>query len=347
MAKGVGSTVFFDTVSGTTWGIIRRMFDANGVEVADATLADSLEVMLGDGSQRTVSRGTGSMKFTDADVIGGGSDAETIPLVDLSDVDTVGATSGQALVYDGSGWAPGTVGVDAIAYDEANFTTAPTASGTDSLAIGDGASATSTGGIAIGLGAATATGVAIGRNATTSSGISSFAGAYYASATGNYSVSIGRNSAASGVSSVALGGGNASGAGATASGLSSVSIGEGSKAAGWGGIALGVGADAKVSDFATAIGRQASAGGNNSLALGRNASTAAHGAVAIGADSGGIAAKATVSNEFILGTASHNVKVPGTFEVTTADAGVILASPNGTRYRVSVDDAGNLTTVAA
>jgi len=33
-------------------------------------------------------------------------------------------------------------------------------------------------------------------------------------------------------------------------------------------------------------------------------------------------------------------------ELTTAEKGVILKSPNGTRYRLTVDNSGNLVTTA-
>ena len=36
----------------------------------------------------------------------------------------------------------------------------------------------------------------------------------------------------------------------------------------------------------------------------------------------------------------------GDIEIDDSDRGLILRSPNGTRYRVRVDDSGNLTTTA-
>lgn len=47
------------------------------------------------------------------------------------------------------------------------------------------------------------------------------------------------------------------------------------------------------------------------------------------------------------GTELFNVQREGDIEVTTADKGIILKSPNGTRYRVKVTDAGGLVTEAA
>ena len=65
----------------------------------------------------------------------------------------------------------------------------------------------------------------------------------------------------------------------------------------------------------TAIGNLATASGVSSLALGNSTDATMNGAVAIGTDATSIGAQATAINDFVLGTASHNVKVPGTLTV--------------------------------
>ena len=45
-------------------------------------------------------------------------------------------------------------------------------------------------------------------------------------------------------------------------------------------------------------------------------------------------------------TLTGGTNVNGDVEVTESANGVILKSPNGTRYRITVDDSGNLTTTS-
>jgi microcystin-dependent protein len=65
-----------------------------------------------------------------------------------------------------------------------------------------------------------------------------------------------------------------------------------------------------------AIGYGAQLQGHYTNAFGKGAAAKAAGALAIGTDSSGNGAQATASNDFVLGTASHKVKVPGTLTVT-------------------------------
>lgn len=100
------------------------------------------------------------------------------------------------------------------------------------------------------------------------------------------------------------------------------------------------------------IGRGAKAGNlgsginASSIAIGDGASvqvdtsSTTQGMVAIGYN-----AVATVSYDFVLGSTSHNVKIPGTFEVLPDGGGMIVTTPDGTkRYRISVNDEGNVAT---
>jgi len=47
-----------------------------------------------------------------------------------------------------------------------------------------------------------------------------------------------------------------------------------------------------------------------------------------------------------LSTESSGVLVTGDLEIANSSDGIILESPNGTRYRVTVDNSGNLSTAA-
>jgi len=71
------------------------------------------------------------------------------------------------------------------------------------------------------------------------------------------------------------------------------------------------------------------------------------GTVCIGVDYSGTAAQASADNDFVLGTGLHKVLIPGSLETTGNDKGVIVRSPNGTRWRLGVSNAGAVTVVAA
>jgi hypothetical protein len=90
--------------------------------------------------------------------------------------------------------------------------------------------------------------------------------------------------------------------------------------------------------------------GSNNTALGHGAGsniTVQSGTVCIGVDYSGTAAQASADNDFVLGTGLHNVLIPGSLETTGNDKGVIVRSPNGTRWRLGVSNAGAVTVVAA
>lgn len=98
------------------------------------------------------------------------------------------------------------------------------------------------------------------------------------------------------------------------------------------------------SDNAVAIGFEAQIDGDGAIAIGTDVVASAAGAVAIGRDSTGTPATTTTQDQFVLGTPAHHVVVPGDLETP---GGVILASPDGTRWRLVVSNAGVLSTVAA
>ena len=137
--------------------------------------------------------------------------------------------------------------------------TSPTASGTNAVAIGDGAASA-------GLRA-----LAAGRNSTASGDYSTALG-NGATASGEISTSLGSYATASGQYSTAIGLGNGGGgAAAVASGTGSMALG-GSKASGTESLAGAIGNNTSSygasGDYSVAIGRQAKASGTGSAALG-------------------------------------------------------------------------------
>jgi hypothetical protein len=96
------------------------------------------------------------------------------------------------------------------------------------------------------------------------------------------------------------------GANATASGSSSIAIGQGVSATG---------------STAVAIGSGSAASANYTTALGRRATATHAGGVALGCDSTNAGAATTAINDFVLGTASHTVRAPGSLTVTGAVVG--------------------------
>jgi hypothetical protein len=87
-----------------------------------------------------------------------------------------------------------------------------------------------------------------------------------------------------------------------------------------------------------AVGYRALVNGNNAIAIGSGVLAGAAGAVAIGKDSAGTSASTTTADQIVLGTALHSIEIPG--------VGIVLTAPNATRYRITVDNSGALTTTA-
>ena len=93
----------------------------------------------------------------------------------------------------------------------------------------------------------------------------------------------------------------------------------------------------------TSAGRAFTTGSYNTAignAAGYSGTTATlSGTVTIGADSGGAAAQATADNQFVLGTANHNVLIPGTLKVS-GYVGFYGTTPVAKPTGVAVDAAG-------
>lgn len=127
-----------------------------------------------------------------------------------------------------------------------------------------------------------------------------------------------------------------------------VTIGAEATATRVGGIAVGFQAEADGAPYGVAVGYQADAGNTDAVAIGRAANAAGNDGVALGAG----ASTSTWLRSVALGadttvSANDQVMVGGRdVEITDAAKGVVLRSPDGTRWRITVDNSGNLSTTS-
>lgn len=245
---------------------------------------DTGKLKIGDGSTAWTSLGYSFEGYTDSDVD--------------THLNTSTAASGEVLSWTGSDydWIASGGGSPDLFADNDVSATAPTASGDNSVAIGDDAQATSTNSIAIG-----STYNGSGARATTGAG------------------------------AVAIGGSRATGAEAFAANIGSNSS---SGAQGTSSIAMGFGANASATE-SVSIGKNTTASGSNSLALGQNSAASATNSIAIGDTAtsstanqislGGTTDTVKISGAYTLptsdGTANQVLTTDGSGAVTFADAG--------------------------
>ena len=206
------------------------------------------------------------------------------------------SSDGTSLLLDGTAIGGGGGGSPTLYAESLSGATSPTATGTNSVAIGSDAQATATNG-SIAFGTATrASGnanAAIGYQAN-AAGVGALATGYLANAAADFSTAVGRNAkTATGSNATALTNSYASGAnsfaaaianntstyGATGSG--SVAMMNYAKASGSNSGAIGFGANATGS-FAHAFGAQSFSTASSSLALGRQCQATANYATSIG-----------------------------------------------------------------
>lgn len=187
-------------------------------------------------------------------------------------------------------------------------------------------------------------------------------------ASGSYSSAFGEGSTASGVSSVAFGSGtlasssasSAFGVSTKATGSYSSAFGDNTTASGNASSAFGDRATASGA-YSTAFGRQTIASGSNSSAFGFYAVANEYASLAIGRYStegaaqsswslgspifkvGNGTSAANRSNSYVLYNDGRSEQVKD-IEVTEIGQGVVIKSPDGTRWRITVDDSGNLIT---
>lgn len=156
-------------------------------------------------------------------------------------------------------------------------------------------------------------------------------------------VGAGANSLVIGIGAVSAGNqSTALGPTATSPGSQSTAVGSASNALGDQSVAIGAASTSGTAEIAvgdgtttsggssTAIGDTANASGAASLALGATSSAAWDHSTALGPD-----ATTTRANQIVLGTAADVTEIP-------PGSGLIMSSPNGTRYILTVTDAGAL-----
>lgn len=155
----------------------------------------------------------------------------------------------------------------------------------------------------------------------------------------------GLNSLAIGLSATSVGNNSvALGQGANSLGASGTAVGTAASAAGAQAVAVGSAASQGVGSVG--VGDQSQASGNQSVALGQAAiatlteSTAlGHGATAPYAHSTALGPGAITNgpHQIMLGTSADLVEIP-------SGSGLVLSSPNGSRFQITVDNTGSLTT---
>lgn len=159
---------------------------------------------------------------------------------------------------------------------------------------------------------------------------------------GPFSLVIGDAAVSAGDSSTAVGpAASSGGTNSVAVGKSANSLGEYSTAVGSGAIAQDI--------STTAVGRNATALGDQGLAVGNGAQTSAMSASALGDGANapftrstaiGAGSVTTSENQVMLGAPGDIVEVP-------LGSGIILTSPNETRWLITVDDNGTLVSTMA
>lgn len=244
----------------------------------------------------------------------------------------VGGTSGQVLrkqsVTDGDAlWSDDRVqlkGTENISIGTSN-TLASLTTGVENVALGHGVlefATSGTGNMGIGIFALNKmidghSNVGVGRTAGWSmtsahSNIALGRSALYYMTTGTENVAVGRNAAA-------IPNGNSANASVTATAQTVVGHAAGQSSA-------------TQADGLTAVGHTAR-GTTNSTALGARAQASHSASVALGADT-----STTATSQVMVGARD--------VEITDAARGVILKSPDGTRYRITVANGGSLTVAA-
>ena len=190
-----------------------------------------------------------------------------------------------------------------------------------------------------------------GQAYATAVGRSAVATESYATATGagaqarTYATATGAAAQATGIAATATGQGaqatgtyaTATGVAAQATGIAATATGQGAQATGTYATATGQGAQA-TGQYAFALGYLAKASAVLGVAIGPLAVADHAGSAAIGTQStGASAATTTRDDQIMLGTPNHEVNVPGQ---------LVLASPDGSEWSVTVDNTGALSATA-
>ena len=162
-------------------------------------------------------------------------------------------------------------------------------------------------------------------------------GQAYATAVGRSAVATESYATATGAGAQARTYATATGAAAQATGIAATATGQGAQATGTYATATGQGAQA-TGQYAFALGYLAKASAVLGVAIGPLAVADHAGSAAIGTQStGASAATTTRDDQIMLGTPNHEVNVPGQ---------LVLASPDGSEWSVTVDNTGALSATA-
>jgi hypothetical protein len=312
--------------------------DETGTKVSGRFFPDSLADLWYNGSQKFKTENTGVRVYGNIVVSG------TVDGVDIAtNIPSTLGTAGQVLTVNSGGtageWADAGGGGSALElYAENPSTpTAPSASGTNAIAIGDGASATNNYSLAIGgtASASNSTAVAIGYGATASSGSSLALGRAASATTGGFNTALGYNAVAagSGGNATALTNSYASGADSFAAAITNNTSSYG--ATGANSIAMGYQAKATGStNGSVAIGHNAQATSRETVAIGSSAYASGSGGVALGGYFGSSnQARATGTASFAV--AGYN-GVGGSTDTTAAGLGSIAMAGGYAQQNQSV-----------
>jgi len=286
--------------SGTTKTLTNKTLTSptvSGLYLSDSGF--SVEGSSADANETTVSftNPTADRTITFPDATGNVAVFTTAPTAAIAD-----GTSGQVLTTNGSGvlsFADAGGNLELYA-ENPSSPTAPSATGTNAVAIGDGASATNNYSLAIGgtASASNSTAVAIGYGATASSGSSLALGRAASATTGGFNTALGYNavSAGSGGNATALTNSYASGtdsfaaaianntSGYGATGANSIAIGDRAKATSSNTLAAGSLTTSSGGDGSTALGYLSSATGLASFTAGHNCTASGKWSQALGYD---------------------------------------------------------------
>lgn len=214
------------------------------------------------------------------------------------------------------------------------------ANGSSSVVIGVGL--TSSLGSIVQIGAQTeaaASGVAVGFQAKTEA-IGGVAIGLGANTKADNSVAIGLNSVTHGARSIAIGRNAASGTGS--SNTDNVVIGDGASSPTNNNVVIGQGATVASGNDSTLLGRNASAGGQWAVCIGSGANTTIANAMAIGVGARGAHDQAIAIGHSVVTELSSSLAI-GTRDLQifgNGTKGIVLRSPDGTRYRATIANGG-------
>lgn len=311
-------------------GLQAKANSTNGISIGSSTQAAYQALAIGTFSTATASRSAAigyantashanaiaigsSVQSTATDQVSIGGTTDTVRISETYTLPTADGSNGYVLTTNGSGvasWAAGGGGgsPDLFAENYDGTSTLPSATGTNALALQDGAVASANRSIAVGRDAVSSGNYAVALGVYTDA-INSFGTAlgYKAqTASGDYATAL-TNSRASGSNSFAAAiADNTSSYGAT--GANSIAIGSQAKATSSDAVAIGDRAIASSSP-SLALGARSEATAANSIAIGLLSDATGQGAIALGNGYSFNGAQATFYNSIAIGQGSLSDKI--------------------------------------